>query len=283
MLDDDLRHRALRLLAGDRRVADLDRLFLGLRARASAQSCFREIGDFVAHRDIREKGLVTQRGRDVFTSVDVWSLKMRGREPTWDDISRAAHANLRLASDKQLRAGCGCQRRSAKQRLQRALAKIEQGKRPTDKEIQTLDYLGNRFIWKPAFTAAQLAAEFMQVLLRHGIIQPAEADCSEEIHNFLALYALALMHGSAILLENGHWGRLYAGCANRQRHLEVKVEIVFKELSKPLMAPICLFLTELSPEENCTPTLIESSDSVLCSHWDFPLDLGLDGKLDRVG
>lgn len=283
MLDDDLRHRARRLLAGDRRVADLDRLFLGLRARASAQSCFREIGDFVAHRDTREKGLITQRGRDVFTSVDVWSLKMRGRDPTWADISRAAYANLQLASDKQLEAGCGCQRSSAKQRLQRALAKVEQGKRPTDKEIQTLDYLGNRFIWKPAFTSAQLEAEFMHVLLQHGIIQPGEADCSEETHTFLALYALALMHGSKILLENGHRGRLFAGFANRQRHLEVKIEIVFNELSKPLMAPICLFLTGLSPEENCTPTLLDASGSVLFSHWDFPIDLGSDGKLDRVG
>lgn len=283
MLDDDLRHRARRFMAGDRHVADLDRLFLGLRARAGPQSCFREIGDFVAHRDTREKGLITQRGRDVFTSVDVWSLKMRGRDSTWADISRAARANLRLASDKQLEAGCGCQRSSAKQRLQRALAKVEQGKRPTDKEVQTLDYLGNRFIWKPAFTSAQLRAEFMHVLLQHGIIQPGEADCSEETHTFLALYALALMHGSKILLENGHRGRLFAGFANRQRHLEVKIEIVFNELSKPLMAPICLYLTELSPEENCTPTLLNPSGSVLFSHWDFPIDLGSDGKLDRVG
>ncbi|PSM17365.1 hypothetical protein [Nitratireductor sp. StC3] len=283
MLDEDLRHRARRLMAGDRRVADLDRLFLGLRARAGFQACFREIGDFVAHRDTREKGLITQVGRDVFTSVDVWSSKMRGREPTWADIARAAHANFRLASDEQLKAGCGCKRSSAKQRLQRALVKVEQGKRPTDKEVQTLDYLGNRFIWKPAFTAAQLAAEFIEVLLRTGITKPGDGGFSEETRTFLALYAIALMHGSAIILADGRRGRLFAGFANRQRHLEVKVEIIFNELSKPLMAPICLFLTDLSPEENCSPTLLQSSDPVLPSHWNFPLDLGPDGKLDRVG
>ena len=283
MLDDDLRHRARRLMTGDRRVADLDRLFLGLRARAGAQSCFREIGDFVAHRETREKGLITQVGRDVFTSVDVWSLKMRGRDQTWADIARAAHANLRLASDEQLQAGCGCQRSSAKQRLQRALAKVEQRRRPTDKEIRVLDYLGNRFIWKPAFTAVQLGAEFREVLLRTGIIQPEDADFSEETRTFLALYAIALMHGSAIILDHGHRARLLAGFANRQRHLEVKVEIVFDELSKPLMAPVCLFLTELPPEPNCTPSLLEATGPVLPSYWNFPLELGLDGKLDRVG
>jgi hypothetical protein len=283
MLDEDLRHRARRLSAGERRVVDLDRLFLGLRARAGAQACFREIGDFVAHRDTREKGLITQVGRDVFTSVDVWSLKMRGRDPSWADIARAAHANLRLASDEQLRDGCGCERPSAKQRLQRALAKIGRGETPTDKQLRTLDYLGNRFIWKPAFTAAQLAAEFKEVLLRTGITQLSDADLSEETRTFLALYALALMHGSSILLENGHRARLFAGFANRQRRLEVKVEIVFDELSKPLMALVCLFLTDLRPDAHCAPALLMPSDPTLPTHWDFPIDLGRDAKLDQAG
>jgi hypothetical protein len=283
MLDDDLRHRAGRLMAGDHRVVDLDRLFLGLRARAGAQACFREIGDFVAHRDTREKGLITQVGRDLFTSVDVWSLKMRGRDPSWADMDRAAYANLRLASDEQLRDGCGCQRSSAKQRLQRALAKVRQGERPTDKEIRALDYLGNRFIWKPAFTAAQLVTEFKEVLRRTGIIQTSDADLSEETRSFLSLHALALMHGSAIVLENDHRARLFAGFANRHRRLEVKVEIVFNESAKPLIAPICIFLTDLSPELHCAPALLDPSDPTLPTHWNFPIDLGPDGKLDRVG
>ena len=208
---------------------------------------------------------------------------MRGRDRTWADIARAAHANLRLASDEQLWNGCGWQRSSAKQRLQRALAKVRQGDEPTDKEIRALDYLGNRLIWKPAFTAAELAADFEEVLLRTGITLPRDAGFTGETRTFLTLYALALMHGSAIVLENGHRARLFAGFANRQRHLEVKVEIVFNELSKPVMAPICLFLTDLSPELHCAPALLNSSNSPSFSSWDFPIDLGPDNKLDRVG
>jgi hypothetical protein len=34
---------------------------------------------------------------------------MRGRDSPWADISRAANANLRLASDEQLKAGCAAQ------------------------------------------------------------------------------------------------------------------------------------------------------------------------------
>jgi hypothetical protein len=283
MLDEDLRHRASRFLRHDRRVVDLDRLFLGLRSRAGPQSCFRQVGDFVAHRDTREKGLITQVGRDVFTSVSVWSLPLRGRQATWADITRAAHANLRLASDEQLRSGCGCSRPSAKQRLERALAKVERGDRPTKNELQTLDYLGNRFIWRPAFTSGQLAAEFHEVLLRTGIVPPSDPDLVQEAQAYLALYALSLMHGCAIVLENGQRARLFAGFANRQRRLEVKVEIVFTELSKPLMAPIALFLTDLAPEEHCAPALLEPLDPALPTHWSFPIELSQDGKLVRVG
>jgi hypothetical protein len=53
------------LLSGRHLVHDLDRLFLAQRDRGHERESFREIGDFVAHRDERQKGLVTQTCRDV--------------------------------------------------------------------------------------------------------------------------------------------------------------------------------------------------------------------------
>jgi len=99
LIDDDLRGRVQRLLAGSHQVHDLHRLFLALRDRAHNRESVREIGDFVAHRAERQKGLVTQTGRDVFTSIDVWSLSFRGQKTSLEDIARAAWANFRLASD----------------------------------------------------------------------------------------------------------------------------------------------------------------------------------------
>jgi hypothetical protein len=107
MIDDDLRLRAGRLLTGQHRVEDLDRLFLGQRDRHHGKESFREIGDFVAHRAERQKGLVTQVARDVFTSVSIWSLGFRDKKPSKSDIVRAAQANYRLALDQQLKNGCG--------------------------------------------------------------------------------------------------------------------------------------------------------------------------------
>lgn len=282
LLDDDLRHRVRRLIAGDFRTGDLDRLFLGQRNRAWNRACFREIGDFVAHRDTREKGLITQVARDVITSVDVWSLKMRGRDPSWCDIARAADANLRLASDEQLKSGCGCRRSTAKKRLRSALAKIEQNQQPTNTELSVLDYLGNRFIWKPAFTSDQLFAEFKEVLTRNGIVAKADAEGLDNTKAFLSLYALTVMHGSMVVLESGEKAQLFAGFANRERRLEVKVEIVFNELGKPLMAPVCLFLTDLGADEHCDLDLATSTDLILANNWNFPIDVSAENQLIRI-
>ena len=283
MLDDDLRVRVRRLASGRHRVEDLDRLFLGLRDRDGGRMSVREIGNFVAHRGERHKGPVTQTARDVFASVDVWSLPMRGRKPLKSDISRAARANLRLASDLQLKQGCGLRRPIARRRLESGLKKFAGDERLTDQEADVLSYLGDRFIWKPAFDDNQLFKEFRDALVQNAIIQKPEAASLAGAKTFLTLYAVALMHGVTIEFDNGTKSQLRAGFANRQRHLEVKILITFEELSKPLMAPICMFLTSLDPDSHCTPKLLELGGGVLADAWKGPIEVGDNDKLTLIG
>jgi hypothetical protein len=199
-----------------------------------------------------------------------------------DDIERAARANLRLASDEQLKAGCGCRRPTAGTRLEGGLAKIKRNEPLTEPEAKVLEYLGNRFIWKPAFTAAQLFDEFGYVLWRNGLVSDVDRPLLEGARDFISLYALVVMHGSAIVLENGQKAALYAGFANEKRFLEVKVEIVFNDLSKPVMVPICLFYTELNSQNHCAPDLLATLDPVLVDHWSAPIEINADGKLSRI-
>ena len=103
MLDMELKSRARRVIEGRFTGSDLDRLYLGLREDAKNAFCFRDIGDFIAHRDERGRGITTETGRDVYTSVSVWSMKLRGLEPSLADVKRAGEANLRLMSDEQIK------------------------------------------------------------------------------------------------------------------------------------------------------------------------------------
>jgi hypothetical protein len=282
VVDDDLRLRARRLLSGFRRADDLDRLFLDQRDRSHGRECFREVGDFIAHRQERTKGITAQIGRDVFTSADVWSLQFRDRKPSVKDIDRAARANLRLASDAQLECGCGLRRPAVKQLLKTALRKLERGQALMTQEATVLAYLGNRLVWKPVFSDDQLFADCRDVLLANQIVSPENSSEIEHVKVFLTLYAIALMHGSSIVHENGTKGELLAGFANRERRLEVKLQIVFDDAPKPIMVPVCMFITSLSPDEHCDDELLAKGSDVLPWKWREPIEVGPDGKLTTV-
>lgn len=283
MIDDDLRLRAGRLLAGQHRVDDLDRLFLGQRDRHHGKESFREIGDFVAHRAERQKGLVTQIARDVFTSVSVWSLGLRDKKPSKSDIVRAAHANFRLASDQQLKNGCGLRRPVVKRRLESGLAKFERGESITDEELNVIRYLGNRFIWKPAFNDEQLFDEFCEVTRKNAIVAQTDVAALASAKTFITLYAITCMHGSVIQFDSDTRGELLAGFSNRHRLLEVKVQIRFDDMPKPILSPVCMFLTALQPDAHCEPALLSFQGEWLPDVWSKPIEINDQGRLDLVG
>ncbi|HXO71352.1 MAG TPA: hypothetical protein VN838_20505, partial [Bradyrhizobium sp.] len=121
-----------------------------------------------------------------------------------------------------------------------------------------------------------------EILVGNRIVEKADAKALDNAKAFLTLYTLAVMHGSSILLDGGQKARLFAGYANRGRYLEVKIEIVFNELGKPLMAPICLYLTDLRPEDHCDPNLLMPDDPILLDHWRMPIEVGPSGRLTRI-
>lgn len=283
MITDELSIRARRLIAGQFRGDDLDRLYLDQRDKHHERESFREVGDFIAHRRERQKGLVTQIARDVFTSISVWSLALRGKRPTPGDIERAARANFRLATDAQLQQGCGLRRKAAKETLESAIRKFETGLSFTDQETIVLGYLGNRFIWKPALTDEQLIHEFTEVLEFNAVLSRDEAKSLAQLKSFITLHAITCMHGSIIHFDNSTSGELLAGFSNREKCLEVKVQIRFEDAPKPILAPICMFLTNLSPEENCEASLLAKVGTEWHPHvWQVPIELTPEGKLSAL-
>lgn len=125
----ELRQRVERYIRGDCRVADLDRMFLGLRDRCYGLNSIREIGDFVAHRDQREKGPVTDKVRDIQLSLESWLHQGEGRFPDLAKAKRISAANLRTATDEQLTERFGLRREVVKSVLSRAIRKLETGSR----------------------------------------------------------------------------------------------------------------------------------------------------------
>jgi hypothetical protein len=274
MLNDDLQRRVQRLLRGDRRPADLDRIFLGLRGRSYGRASIREIGDFVAHRDQREKGPVTERVRDIFLSLHSWAHGMFGYRPSLEEVRRIAAANLRTATNEQLAARLGMSRTAAKSSLKRALNKMERGDLADDRDRLVIDYLGGAFIWNPAFTDRQVANDLAHVLKKSGLVSSKDSSSFNALVPFMSLYVLALMHGSTIVSEAGGHANLLAGFDNEEKRLEVKATLIFHDLGKPVIAPVCMFWTELLGPEHCAAPLLNGAQ-----HWSGPLEIDQDGRL----
>jgi hypothetical protein len=277
MLDTDLQRRVQRLLSGDRRTEDLDRIFLSVRGRDQGRASLREIGDFVAHRDQREKGQVTARVRDMFLSCRSWSRQQMGIAPTLEQACEVAAANLRTATDVQLEANFKLKRSVVKSVLQQAIKKISKGKRLTDREYRIFNYLGTAFIWNNVFTDEQVTDDLAFVLRERGLLTKADQEQFKELTPFLSLYIIALMHGSAVLLDDGSRVELLAGFGNKERRLEIKAVLHFSDMPKPIFAPICVFWTGLLGTEHCAPELLADFE-----WWTGPLDVDRAGKLTKL-
>lgn len=283
MIKTELQVRVRRLIEGRAKAEDLDRLFLDQRESSLGRESFREIGDFLAHRDRRSKGPVTQRVRDIFTSFRVWSLGFRGLKPTLDDLRAAGVANLSLLTDEELRSGSGLTRGAARQKFDKALRKLTAGDLPSQSDRTLVNYLANRFIWKPAFTDEILYDDFVRVCLSNGVVEPTDLGKLAEAKNFLTLWAITRLHGAVINVADGHLATLYAGFANDARHLEVKIDLASEGWAKPVHAPICMFLTSISAEEHCCSELLRTLEPKMWNSWTEAIELGGDGKLRVLG
>lgn len=281
VIDQELQARAGRLLDGHGRIEDLDRLFLDQRERSHGRASFRELGDFLAHRDQRTKGPVTQRVRDVFTSFRVWSMPLRSLTPSPSDLLDAGKANLRLYSDAEI-AAFGTHREAANTKINKIIRKLEAGHPPSANDKELFHLIVNRFVWRPAFTGDELFNDFEHVLLKNRIIAPENCAALAASKDLISLYAVSRLHGSAIKIEDGMTGKLIAGFANADGVIEVKVDVGGKDWIKPVQAPICIFLTSLDPKKYCAPNLMPQSGMSAWDAWSYPIEIAEDGRLSAI-
>jgi len=281
MSDDELRIRARRLLAGNVHLEDLDRLFLDQRERSHGRTHFREIGDFLAHRSTRNKGPVTAAIRDIMTSFRVWSMPMRQEKHTVNDIRAAGDANLRLLTEEQLSKGCGARRQAAASKFRKGMAKLETGQPLSNSEERVVLFLGNHFVWRPAFNDRDLLADFLVVLRNNGLIVEDQLRDTAALQRTLALYALSRMH-ETIIQDQHMQAQLFAGAANDYGVLEVRLDINTEAWAKPLTAPVCIFMTSLLAADHCAPCLPLAQSALDWKNWSYPIELSQTGKLMRL-
>jgi hypothetical protein len=270
----DLRRRVERLLAGRRSLEDLQRIYLDLRDRAYGRASVLEIGDFVAHRDERVKGVVTRRVEDLLLSGRTWIASVLGERLSLESpiLRDRARANLRLATDEQIRARLGLKREVAKSALERGLKALSRKERITEREAEVLVFFGTKFIWNPAFTDDQLFDDLVAVLIKNGALAQGEIDEFRAVKVFNTLFAITQMHGSTIVAADGTRSPIYGFGANSFGRLEVKGQLSLATEPKPITAELCMFWSGLDVRAHCRAALLGDPAT-----WVEPLDV-IDGQ-----
>src|SRR5215471_17427645 len=205
----DLKSRARleRLLRGDFRPDDLKDLFLYLRDHCDGRETIRDIGDFTAHHNERDRGIITRSTRDWFVTARYFFAT---KEPSWNlqKLPSVAQDYFRIAvpriDAKWIRDKIGLKHLQAHKmmlNLAERLIRNADGTwaMPSDSaqtERRLVDEITRVMVVKPAFDADRLSKDFLEALKSNALITKEEIRThgTTALKILVQLYAVAAMH-----------------------------------------------------------------------------------------
>lgn len=279
--DGHLRARLARLMSGDIRPDDVAKLYIGKRSSSYGRASFREIADFAAHPDLRNRGPVTDRIRDMRTTFKpMLDRAITGDSPPIHEILDRAESNFRMATDEQIaKFSCGLKRKVAEPLLKSAVAKMRQGAigSMTPAEQQIVVNFGDSVIWNPALRGQDVFDDFKFVMMKNSLAGEADGARMDGARAVVILHAITVMHGAAFDIGDGLVGELQAGFENRDACLEVTAALSLQSYPKQVSMKVGLFWTDLLGQDHVGPKLAGRAGP-----WNFPIEIR-DGKLEPIG
>ena len=172
--DAALRIRVERLMHGEFKVEDLTTLFLAPRDRAGGRQSIVEVGAFVAHREERYKGIVTDAVRDFFARIR-FVVESYERPPKAHDLppyvaeflkASARHMDYTAAkkTTTYTRINVGKALPGLLSHIRSSNGRCYLWPSVTDDELKLFDFLAGTMRFKPLFTEAELFRDFTDAL-----------------------------------------------------------------------------------------------------------------------
>jgi hypothetical protein len=277
MIDSALKLRVERLMSDDFRVEDLTNLFLAMRDRCDGREPVVEIGDFVAHRDERTRGITTNATRDFFTFLKGGYLKIPidiTNLPA--GFSNTLAAALRRIDNARLRQDTGLKRVPAERLLAKAIRKIQTDRAgrsfiawPFADEVSLVNCLLRHFFTRPAFNGDELFDDFFESLVSNSLLRRSERRRFSKLNGVISLYAITYMHECVIDLGDGTKATLSASpnCGDGMLGVFAKAEVTAQGKNISIAAPI--FTTTLIAAEFCEPSLLHNAMPVWTCHLEL--------------
>jgi hypothetical protein len=288
MTNTSLRKRVHRLLSDDFHVDDITTLFMALRERSHGREAFVEIRDYVAHRDERNRGIITRATRDTFQVLRHGYLKLPidlSNLPV--DFGVTLRAAFRRIDNTKLKADTGLKRNRAERVKEAIIDKIvtdASGKSVlpsvTQEEQAVLQCLLRHFSSLAAFDERRLFEEFRDTLVANNLLEPKELRLFEKLQSRLALYAVAHMHQCVVDLGDGTKAVLSASanCGSGTICIYAGATVTIPSGAEVTMN-IPIFTTNQVAERCCEPSLLVNPMPA----WSCPLEITRRGTLAEVG
>jgi hypothetical protein len=251
-----LKARVDRLLAGDTDLNDLTQVVFNLRSRSFGNELIREVGDFIAHRETRERGPVKDFALNFFIYFAFGLPKTVGGprvDPPYPrDFSRGLLAHLEILNDDEIFDGTGFRKKTARAHLKsfvdrlspRKDGRLDVVKAATANEDCVLQFLASHVVLRPFFDDEQLFSAFVDVLEKNALVEPHELESCGKLKQPLALLVVELMHHCVVssggvisnLMAGTREGSIGVWATSHMPGTETSIGAVFEVFSTKLLA-----------------------------------------------
>lgn len=294
MVDAKSRAKVRRLFGSDFRAGDLTDLFLFSRDHCDGRQSVRDIGDFVAHHNERDRGIITQSTRDWFAVVRFHMPSFfPSNAPKVLDFQRMPSATkdyFKIAVNRldarYIKEKTGLKRQKAHELMKGIIERLIHNADGTwtlngpftSTEHSLINCVCSQIVVKPAFDVNRLSEEFFDTLKSNGLLTKEEAhDNKESLMDIVQLFSVAVMHNCIVQIGDGTTTKLKAQQDSLTKHISVNATI---QRAIPNMPNInftaSMFTANLDPVIHCSPDLLAMQD------WDFEIELAPNRRLSRL-
>lgn len=203
--------------SGDFDENDIDNLFMRLRAYSKKNVIFREIADFVAHNDLRDRGITNQSLQAMYYSIKFFieyispkkTIDITKPFPMWikrliqyqiDKIDERKLIELHKVTKERLKLRVDS---GFKDDSKNSTTSLKQG-RLSQQTLEAISYVMSFIIPKEAFTQKALVEQLIQVIDSNGL--KYERVKIETQSNKIALCAMLLLHNANFDIKGHKYG-----------------------------------------------------------------------------
>ena len=202
---------------------DIDSLFMRLRAYSKGNHVFKEIADFVAHNDERDRGLANKSLETMYLRMKFFieynspnkSLDISSEFPLW--IKKLMLLQVDKFDERELKDKCNVSQQRLKSRIDNGFkenkknktALLKQGKLSSD-TLKAIQHVMSFLISKSAFTQNELISELMDVIRSNDIALDSDLFLLQA--NKITLCTMLLLHNATFDIKGHKLGYTKIDC-----------------------------------------------------------------------